>query len=200
MSIKRALISVTDKSGVEVLARYLIQHGVEILSTGGTLKYLESHGFECTDVSDYTGFPEMMGGRLKTLHPLVHGGILGRRGIDDGVMEEHSILPIDLVVVNLYDFKSAIESGIPLNYIIEQIDIGGPAMLRSAAKNYNDVVVLSDKSEYEEFIRIYDMYGYTTITHRLIFAHNAFRLTAAYDKMIAEYLRSCLPNVIDWEA
>ena len=200
MSIKRALISVTDKSGIEVLARYLIQHGVEILSTGGTLKYLETHGFECTDVSDYTGFPEMMGGRLKTLHPLVHGGILGRRGIDDQVMEEHSILPIDLVVVNLYDFKSAIGSGCSLADAVEQIDIGGPTMLRSAAKNYKDVVVLSDEGEYEEFMRIYDKYGYITITHRLIFAHNAFCLTTAYDKMIAKYLRSCLPDVIDWEA
>ena len=150
-SIKRALISVSDKTGVAEFAKKLHSLGIEILSTGGTFKLLAEQDIPVVQVSDYTGFPEMMSGRIKTLHPKVHGGILGRRDSEDHIrsMEEHGIRPIDLVVINLYPFENTInKEGCSLDDAIENIDIGGPAMVRSAAKNFNDVTVVVKSADY----------------------------------------------------
>jgi phosphoribosylaminoimidazolecarboxamide formyltransferase/IMP cyclohydrolase len=133
--VRRALISVSDKTGIVEFARTLASHGVEILSTGGTFKLLTENGVNAIEVSNHTGFPEMMDGRVKTLHPKIHGGVLGRRGTDDGVMEEHGIAPIDMVVVNLYPFASTVANpDCTMEDAVENIDIGGPTMVRSAAK------------------------------------------------------------------
>jgi len=138
-TVQRALISVSDKTGIVEFARALSQMGVELLSTGGTFKLLGENGITVTEVADYTGFPEMMDGRVKTLHPKIHGGILGRRGTDDAVMEEHGIRAIDMVVVNLYPFAATVaDPSCDLPRAIENIDIGGPTMVRSAAKNHRE--------------------------------------------------------------
>ena len=151
--IKRALISVSDKTGVLEFAQALANKGVEILSTGGTAKLLMDNQVAVTEVSSYTGFPEMMDGRIKTLHPKIHGGILARRGKDNDVMAQHDIGGIDLVVVNLYPFEATIaKDGCTLTEAIENIDIGGPTMLRAAAKNHNDVVVVVDPSDYAKVV------------------------------------------------
>ncbi len=135
--IRRALLSVSDKTGVVEFAKALSHRGVELLSTGGTAKLLAEQGLKVTEVSDYTGFPEMMDGRVKTLHPKVHGGILGRRGKDDAIMQQHDIAPIDMVVVNLYPFAQTVaKPNCTLEDAVENIDIGGPTMVRSAAKNH----------------------------------------------------------------
>ena len=148
-SIRRALISVSDKIGVAAFARALAARGVEILSTGGTAALLTEQDIPVIEVSDYTGFPEMMDGRVKTLHPKVHGGILGRRGIDDGVMETNAIGPIDLVAVNLYPFEQTVaDPSCDLATAIENIDIGGPTMVRSAAKNHAAVTIIVDSTDY----------------------------------------------------
>ena len=148
--IKRALISVSDKSGVLEFAQALQERGVEILSTGGTAKLLQDNGVKVIEVSDYTKFPEMMSGRLKTLHPLIHGGILGRRGTDEAVMAEHGIKPIDLVCVNLYPFvKTVSDPNCTLEHAIENIDIGGPTMVRAAAKNHRDVAIVVNAKDYQ---------------------------------------------------
>ncbi|MEH6601582.1 MAG: bifunctional phosphoribosylaminoimidazolecarboxamide formyltransferase/IMP cyclohydrolase, partial [Pseudoalteromonas sp.] len=147
--VSRALISVSDKTGIVEFARELSAQGVELLSTGGTHRLLNDNGIAVREVSDYTGFPEMMDGRVKTLHPKVHGGILGRRGIDDDVMEEHSILGIDMVVVNLYPFAATVaDPNCDLPTAIENIDIGGPTMVRSAAKNHKDVAIVVNANNY----------------------------------------------------
>ncbi len=147
--IKRALISVSDKTGIEEFARALQGMGVEILSTGGTARLLADAKVPVTEVSDYTGFPEMMDGRVKTLHPKIHGGILGRRGTDEAVMSENGIAAIDLVVVNLYPFEQTVaREDCDLALAIENIDIGGPTMLRAAAKNHADVTVVVDSADY----------------------------------------------------
>jgi len=152
--ITRALISVSDKSGLLELAEGLTQQGVEILSSGGTYRYLVDHGHPATEVSQHTGFPEIMGGRIKTLHPKIHGGILGRRGQDEGVMAEHGIEPIDLVVVNLYPFEATIaKPNCRFEDAVENIDIGGPAMLRAAAKNHDAVGVVVDPPTMSGFSR-----------------------------------------------
>jgi phosphoribosylaminoimidazolecarboxamide formyltransferase/IMP cyclohydrolase len=149
-TIKRALLSVSDKTGVLELAQDLNRLGVELLSTGGTAKLLAEAGLPVKEVSEHTGFPEMMAGRIKTLHPKIHGGLLGRRGTDDAIMNEHDIAPIDLVVVNLYPFEATIaRDDCTLPMAIENIDIGGPTMLRAAAKNHADVTVLIDPTDYE---------------------------------------------------
>lgn len=190
MAINRALISVSNKQNLNYLAPWLVEQGIEIISTGGTLKYLKQHKVKAIDISQFTGFPEMMDGRLKTLHPKVHGGILGRRGIDDEIMVENEILPIDLVVVNLYNFEAAISTpGTTLPEAIEQIDIGGPAMIRSAAKNHKDVVVLCNPSDYDEFMTAYTANeGEITYAHRVKFAQKVFAHTSKYDDMISQYL------------
>lgn len=187
----RALISVSDKTGIVTFAQALIAKGVEIVSTGGTRKVLEEANILTTSVEEVTGFPEMMGGRVKTLHPLIHGGLLGRRDVpgDISEMEDHAIVPIDFVVVNLYPFKETIsEKNIRLVKVIEMIDIGGPSILRSAAKNYASVTVLSDPSDYASIISELEETGIIAIETRQALAAKAFRHTASYDALIAQYL------------
>ena len=187
-SIKRALISVSDKTGIIEFAQALQSRGVEILSTGGTFKLLTTNGIPAVEVSDYTGFPEMMDGRVKTLHPKVHGGILGRRGQDDDVMAEHGINAIDLVVVNLYPFAATVErEDCDLPLAIENIDIGGPTMVRSAAKNHAHVAIVVNTSDYQSVLNEMDQGGLSYKT-RFGLALKAFEHTAAYDGMIANYL------------
>jgi len=185
--IKRALISVSDKTGLIDLGRHLIDNGVEILSTGGSAKMLATAGIAVKEVAEYTGFPEMMGGRVKTLHPKIHGGLLGRRSnIDDQkVMQEHNIPEIDLVVVNLYPFEKTMFSGADYNTCIENIDIGGPAMIRSAAKNHAAVSVIIEPQDYKKLIKEMSLNnGGTTLRFRKDVAAKAFRRTAAYDVAI----------------
>jgi len=185
----RALLSVSDKTGIVDLARGLAAVGVELLSTGGTYRALHAAGIAVREVSEHTGFPEMMDGRVKTLHPKVHGGILGRRGTDDGVMGEHGIDPIELVVVNLYPFEAnAARADCTLELAIENIDIGGPAMVRSAAKNHADVAVLVDPADYPGLLQALSDTGATTLALRRQLALKAFRHTARYDTMVATYL------------
>ena len=188
--IRRALISVSDKTGVVGFARALADADVEILSTGGTFKLLRDNQIPVLEVADYTGFPEMMDGRVKTLHPKVHGGILGRRGVDDAIMNQHGIAPIDLVVVNLYPFAQTVaRDDCDLPTAIENIDIGGPAMLRSAAKNHRDVAVVVNTSDYPAIIdEMRRQEGALSFVTRFDLAVKAFEHTAAYDGMIANYL------------
>ena len=188
--IKRALISVSDKTGIVDLAKQLQQQQIEILSTGGTAKLLADNGVQVIEVSDYTGFPEMMDGRVKTLHPKVHGGLLGRRGTDDEVMAANDIPPIDLVIVNLYPFEQTIaKPDCTLELAIENIDIGGPTMLRSAAKNHKDVTVVVDASDYKRVLdEINSNQGAVTDTTRFQLARKVFEHTAHYDGAIANYL------------
>ena len=184
----RALISVSDKTGIVEFARALHAAGVEILSTGGTASLLAKQGIAVTEVSSYTGFPEMMDGRVKTLHPKVHGGILGRRGTDDSVMQEHGIAPIDMVVVNLYPFQQTIaDPDCDLATAIENIDIGGPTMVRSAAKNHKDVAIVVDAGDYTSLIEEIN-HGGTSYQTRFDLATKAFEHTAQYDGAIANHL------------
>ncbi len=188
--IRRALISVSDKTGVVEFAQALQQHAVEILSTGGTYALLVENGIPATEISDYTGFPEMMDGRVKTLHPKVHGGILARREQDEAVMAEHGIEPIDLVVVNLYPFEQTIaQSDCDLNSAIENIDIGGPTMVRAAAKNYRDTTVVVNNSDYQRVLQVMaENHGAVDLSTRFDLAISAFEYTARYDDAIANYL------------
>ena len=192
MPVNRALISVSDKDGIVDFAKALAAMGVELLSTGGTAKLLRDSGLKVKDVSEHTGFPEMMDGRVKTLHPKVHGGILGRRGVDDKVMAEHGIAPIDLVVVNLYPFEATVaKSHVALGEAIENIDIGGPAMLRSAAKNHAAVTVVVDSADYGRVLAdLKAQGGEVSAALRAKLAAKAFTHTAAYDGAIANYLTS----------
>jgi len=184
----RALISVSDKTGIVEFARKLHASGVEILSTGGTANLLNKESIPVTEVSSYTGFPEMMDGRVKTLHPKVHGGILGRRGIDDAIMQEHGIDQIDMVVVNLYPFQQTVaDPDCDLAAAIENIDIGGPTMVRSAAKNHKDVAIVVDAGDYEALIKKIEDGGLSQQT-RVALATKAFEHTAQYDGAIANYL------------
>ncbi len=187
--IKRALLSVSDKTGIVALAEQLHALNIELLSTGGTAKLLAEAGLPVIEVSDHTGFPEMMAGRIKTLHPKIHGGLLGRRGTDDGIMAEHDIQPIDLVVVNLYPFEATVaRDDCTLPEAIENIDIGGPTMLRAAAKNHADVTVLIDPSDYQRVIAQIKNNGATDDATRFDLALKTFEHTARYDGMIANYL------------
>lgn len=186
---KRALISVSDKTGIVDFAKALNQRGVSLISTGGTFRLLKENNIEVTEVSTVTQFPEMMDGRVKTLHPLIHGGILGRRGTDDAIMKEHGIDGIDLVVVNLYPFAETIASAdCKLGDAIENIDIGGPTMVRSAAKNHKDVAIVVNADRYQTLIEQWDQDGGLTAQTRFNLAREAFEHTAAYDGMIANYL------------
>ncbi|MFB1011229.1 MAG: bifunctional phosphoribosylaminoimidazolecarboxamide formyltransferase/IMP cyclohydrolase, partial [Thiopseudomonas sp.] len=186
--VRRALISVSDKNGVVDFARALTGLGVEILSTGGTFKLLCDNGIAAVEVADYTGFAEMMDGRVKTLHPKIHGGILGRRDIDGAVMEQHGIKPIDLVAVNLYPFAATVaKEGCTLPDAIENIDIGGPTMVRSAAKNHKDVAIVVNTADYDGIIAALKDGG-LSYAQRFSLALKAFEHTAAYDGMIANYL------------
>ncbi|MEM7080225.1 MAG: bifunctional phosphoribosylaminoimidazolecarboxamide formyltransferase/IMP cyclohydrolase [Pseudomonadota bacterium] len=186
MDIQRALLSVSDKTGIVELAQALAARGVELLSTGGTFKTLVDAGVAVTEVADHTGFPEMMDGRVKTLHPKIHGGLLGRRAIDAEVMSANDIARIDLLVVNLYPFAATIaRPDATLAEAIENIDIGGPAMLRSAAKNHVDVLVCIDPADYERVVERLDSID---LDLRREFAIKAFRHTAQYDATVAQYL------------
>ncbi|WP_018414935.1 bifunctional phosphoribosylaminoimidazolecarboxamide formyltransferase/IMP cyclohydrolase [Teredinibacter turnerae] len=190
VNIRRALISVSDKTGIVEFAQTLSQQGVEILSTGGTYKLLQENGIPAIEISDYTGFPEMMSGRVKTLHPKVHGGILARRGTDDAVMAEHGINPIDMVVVNLYPFENTIANpDCDLPTAIENIDIGGPTMVRAAAKNFNDVAIVVNASSYATVTaEMAANNGAVSQATRFDLAVQAFEHTSAYDGAIANYL------------
>ncbi len=194
--IERALISVSDKTGIVSFARQLAALGVEILSTGGTASLLAENGIAVTEVSDYTGFPEIMAGRVKTLHPKIHGGVLGRRGADEQIMDEHGILPIDLVVVNLYPFQQTVaRPDCDLATAIENIDIGGPALLRSAAKNHAAVTVVVDSSDYGAVIDEMKRENLAvTDATRFSLAVKAFEHTTAYDGAIANYLGAIQPD------
>lgn len=187
--VSRALISVSDKTGIVEFAQALTNQGVELLSTGGTFRLLSENNIPVTEVSDYTGFPEMMDGRVKTLHPKVHGGILGRRGKDDGVMAEHGIKPIDMVVVNLYPFAATVaDPNCDLPTAIENIDIGGPTMVRSAAKNHKDVAIVVNAGDYKTVLDEMQandaQLDYSTRYQLMV---KAFEHTAGYDSMIANH-------------
>lgn len=187
--IQRALLSVSDKSGVVELAQQLNELGIELLSTGGTAKLLQEAGLPVKEVSEHTGFPEMMDGRIKTLHPKIHGGLLGRRGIDEAIMAEHDIAPIDLVVVNLYPFEATIaRDDCTLAMAIENIDIGGPTMLRAAAKNHASVTVLIDPSDYSRVVQQIKSNGGVDDATRFDLAVKTFEHTAHYDGAIANHL------------
>ncbi len=190
VSLKRALISVSDKAGLEDLLAALTARGVALISTGGTYAFIRSEGYEVTEISDYTGSPEMMQGRVKTLHPKVHGGLLGRAGIDDTVMAEQAIAEIDLLVVNLYPFEAVTKApDCTLETAIENIDIGGPAMIRSGAKNFDRVTVLTSPLDYEGLIQaLDDNAGAVPRQYRFDCARKAFGRIAQYDAVISNYL------------
>ena len=189
--VERALISVSDKSGIEAFARGLAELGVEILSTGGTFRRLRDAGLAVREVSDYTGFPEIMDGRVKTLHPAIHGGVLGRRGTDETVMAENDIAPIDLVVVNLYPFRETVaRADCTFDDAIENIDIGGPTLIRAAAKNHADVGVITDPADYDSVLETLRVQGRLTPEHGFDLARRAFAHTAAYDAAIARYFET----------
>jgi phosphoribosylaminoimidazolecarboxamide formyltransferase/IMP cyclohydrolase len=191
--VKRAIISVSDKSGVAAFAAELAKRGVELLSTGGTAKLLREAGLEVTDVSSYTGFPEMLDGRVKTLHPKVHGGILGIRDNPEHVakMKEYGIEPIDMVVINLYPFeKTVADPDCAIADAIEQIDIGGPCMVRAAAKNNRFVAVVVDPADYEAVLGDMDtLDGAVSDSLRFTLATKAYTRTAEYDTAISTWLK-----------
>ena len=199
--IRRALISVSDKTGIVDFARALKRFGVEIISTGGTASALRGAGIEVRDVSDVTGFPELMNGRVKTLHPRIHGALLALRDNPkhEADMAEQGIEPIDMVVVNLYPFEQTIaREGVTLDEAIEQIDIGGPAMIRSAAKNFHDVAVVIEPRDFEQIIeKLERNSGALTLEDRLELAQQAFLRTAAYDSDVFEYLRNPSRKVLE---
>ncbi|MBM4191569.1 MAG: bifunctional phosphoribosylaminoimidazolecarboxamide formyltransferase/IMP cyclohydrolase [Gammaproteobacteria bacterium] len=189
--LRRALISVSDKSGVVDLAKALTARGIEILSTGGTARLLVEQGVTVNEVSQHTGFPEIMDGRVKTLHPRIHGGLLGRRGVDESVMSLHGIERIDLLVINFYPFAETVtRPACTYSEAVENIDIGGPAMVRAAAKNHDSVAVLVDPSDYDTVLKEIDTHdGTTSQGLRAWLAAKAFAHTARYDTMVASYLQ-----------
>jgi phosphoribosylaminoimidazolecarboxamide formyltransferase/IMP cyclohydrolase len=200
--MKWALLSVWDKTGLVGLGEVLRAHGVEILASGGTGKALGAGGIPFVEISEYTGSPEMMDGRVKTLHPKIHAGLLGRRGIDDGIMDSLGIHPIDLLVANLYPFEMMASQGLPLAELMEFVDVGGPAMIRAAAKNYRDVAVVVDPLEYPLVGAALGRGGFTA-EERLGLAMKAFARTAAYDAAISNHLHSLegpLPRVYTVQA
>src|SRR5690606_72941 len=190
IEVRRALISVSVKTGIVEFANALAAIGIEIISTGGTFRLLQENNISVTEVSEYTDFPEMMDGRLKTLHPKVHGGILGRRGQDDQVMQDNGILPIDLVIVNLYPFKDTVNRpDCSIDTAIENIDIGGPTMVRAAAKNYAHTCVVVDPRDYNAVLAdIRRDKGWLSAHLRFSLAATAFAHTAEYDGFISNYL------------
>lgn len=197
MKIERALLSVSDKTNITELAKFLHELGVEIISTGGTMKAIKEAGIPVTYVSEVTGFPEIMDGRVKTLNPKIHGGILAIRSNPEHVaqMKEHGIKGIDLVVVNLYPFKETISKpGVTETEAIENIDIGGPAMVRAAAKNFRDVVIITNPARYTSLMAMLREHGDIDLVTRKNLAKEAFRHTSEYDAMIADYLTKQLCN------
>lgn len=200
--IKRALLSVSDKTGIVEFARSLSEKGVELLSTGGTAKLLAADGIPVTEVSDYTGHPEIMDGRVKTLHPKVHGGILARRGMDEAVMVENDISAIDMVVVNLYPFANTVSyASCTLEDAVENIDIGGPTMVRAAAKNHKDVTIIVNTTDYDRVLAEMNS-NENSVTYKTRFdlAISAYEHTASYDGMIANYFGKVLPAYGDEES
>src|ERR1700712_3764796 len=188
--VTRALLSVSDKSGLIEFARALSAHGIDLVSTGGTAKAIAAAGLKVSDVSDLTGFPEMMDGRVKTLHPNVHGGLLAIRDNAEHAraMAEHGIAPIDLLAVNLYPFEATVENGAGYEDCIENIDIGGPAMIRAAAKNHDDVAVVVEASDYQAVLdELAANKGATTLKLRRALAAKAYARTASYDSAIANW-------------
>jgi phosphoribosylaminoimidazolecarboxamide formyltransferase/IMP cyclohydrolase len=195
LPVRRALLSVSDKTGLIELAQALAQRNIEILSTGGTAQLLASNGVPVREVAGYTGFPEIMDGRVKTLHPKIHGGLLGRRGVDDAVMAQHGIAPIDLLVVNLYPFSATVGRGCSYAEAIENIDIGGPAMLRAAAKNHDAVLTVVDPADYPLLLAELDQHhGGSEFATRARLAAKAFAHTAAYDAAVAAWLAAQRPS------
>jgi phosphoribosylaminoimidazolecarboxamide formyltransferase / IMP cyclohydrolase len=192
--VRRALLSVSDKTGIVEFARELKKRGIELLSTGGTAKLLESHGIAVKEVAEHTGFPEIMGGRVKTLHPKIHGGLLGRRGIDDAVMRTHAIEPIDLLAVNLYPFAATVaRADCTYDDAVENIDIGGPAMVRAAAKNHAHVTVVVDPHDYRALLDdLAATQGTTSLAMRQKLAAKAFAHTAQYDAMVSAYFTGAI--------
>src|SRR6201987_2088033 len=188
--VTRALLSVSDKSGLIEFARALVRHGVELVSTGGTAKAIAAAGLKVKDVAELTGFPEMMDGRVKTLHPTVHGGLLAIRGNAEHVdaMKAHGIAPIDLLVVNLYPFEATVDKGAGFGECVENIDIGGPAMIRAAAKNHDDGAVLVEASDYQSVLdELAANKGATTLALRRRLGAKAYARTAAYDAAISNW-------------
>jgi len=192
--VRRALLSVSDKTGIVEFARELKERGIELLSTGGTAKLLVNHGITVKEVAEHTGFPEIMGGRLKTLHPKIHGGLLGRRGVDEAVMRVHDIEPIDLLAVNLYPFAATVaRPDCSYDDAVENIDIGGPAMVRAAAKNHASVTVLVDPADYRSLLdELAANQGATTVAMRQRLAAKAFAHTAQYDAMVSAYFTGAI--------
>ena len=195
VTITRALVSVSDKTGVAEFVSKLVNHNIDLLSTGGTAKLLRDHKLPVTDVSDYTGFPEILDGRVKTLHPKIYGALLGRRNHDADVMDEHGIQPIDLVVVNFYPFIDTIaKTDCTLSDAIENIDIGGPTMIRAAAKNYQHVVVVVDADDYDRVLDELKLQNGVSLNTRYYLAQKAFAYTAGYDAAISNYLGKIKTN------
>ena len=195
IKIKRALISLSDKSNIEILLNIIKKYNIEVLSTGGTAKLLRENNIKVSDVSDYTGFPEMLDGRVKTLHPKIHGGLLGRVNINKHKeeMKQHGIEPINLVIVNLYPFSEAVKNDLNFDECIENIDIGGPSMIRSAAKNHENVCVITSPTDYEGLYRVLEKNsGNTTLQDRKLYAAKAFSKTAFYDSLISEWFNKQL--------
>jgi phosphoribosylaminoimidazolecarboxamide formyltransferase / IMP cyclohydrolase len=192
--VRRALLSVSDKTGIVEFARELKERGIELLSTGGTAKLLTSHGIPVKEVAAHTGFPEIMGGRVKTLHPKIHGGLLGRRGLDEPVMREHNIEPIDLLAVNLYPFAATVSRpDCTYEDAVDNIDIGGPAMVRAAAKNHASVTVIVDPSDYRELLdELAANQGSTNLDMRRKLSAKAFAHTAQYDAMVSAYFTGAI--------
>ncbi len=192
--VRRALLSVSDKTGVVEFARALKERGIELLSTGGTAKLLMHHGITVKEVADHTGFPEIMGGRVKTLHPRIHGGLLGRRGLDEAVMREHHIEPIDLLAVNLYPFAATVaRPDCTYEDAVENIDVGGPAMVRAAAKNHASVTVVVDPADYRALLdELAAHQGSTSTLMRQKLAAKAFAHTAQYDAMVSAYFTGAM--------
>src|SRR5580693_6026803 len=196
--VTRALLSVSDKSGLIDFARALAGHGVELVSTGGTAKAIADAGLKVTDVSELTGFPEMMDGRVKTLHPKVHGGLLAIRDNAEHAqaMKSHGIAPIDLLVVNLYPFEATVDKGADFEECIENIDIGGPAMIRAAAKNHDDVAVVVEAGDYAAVLaELTEHAGATTLALRRRLAAKAYARTAAYDAAISNWFANELSDI-----
>ena len=194
-TVRRALISVSDKHGLIPFANELSKLGIEILSTGGTAHALRDAGIDVIEVSEKTGFPEIMDGRVKTLHPIIHGGLLARRGTDDSVMAEHNIEPIDLLAVNLYPFEQTVASdNATIEDAIENIDIGGPAMIRAASKNHDGVVVIVDPGDYDDVVNALKNNN-LGIDERRRLAAKAYAHTASYDTAITKYLSGSLGEI-----
>jgi phosphoribosylaminoimidazolecarboxamide formyltransferase/IMP cyclohydrolase len=190
LPVKRAILSVTDKTGLDEFGKFLVDQGCELVSTGGTKKMLKEAGLPVTSVSDVTDFPEILGGRVKTLHPHIHGGILADKD-DEAHMEtlrDFGIEPFDLVCVNLYNFADAVAKGLDLKAAVEQIDIGGPTMLRATAKNFHSICVVPDPKYYETVEKEIAEHGGLTLEFRKEMATLTFKLTSEYDAMITKYL------------